>query len=477
MTAETQGQQHGDGWDLLVVGAGPGGYVAAIRAAQLGFKVACVEQRQALGGTCLNEGCIPSKALLESSWLYHRAASGDLAAHGIDIPQPQLNLEVLQARKDKLVGDLTKGIASLFRKYKVKRITGRARLVDSGTIEVVDAAGESQRHSAKRILLATGGQAVEIPSLQFDGERVIDAKGALSLTRVPEHLLVVGAGAIGMELGSVWRRLGAQVTIVEALPEILPGLDVTLLRHAKRLFKKQGFQFKTGCRVVGSQQSGEGVTLTLENAKGESETLTGDRVLVAVGRRPAHGGLGAVELGVQLDQAGRMVVDGDYQTTLPGVYGVGDLISGPMLAHKAMAEAVVAVERMAGRDAKLNAQHIPQVVYTHPEVAMTGLTEGKAKEQGFTVKTGQFSFLANGRAKAAGDADGVAKVVMDADSGRLLGVHLLGPQASELISQAVPALDEGWTLHRFVQAIQPHPTLSEALKEAALAALGEAVHM
>lgn len=452
-------------WDLVVVGAGPGGYVAAIRAAQLGLKTAVVERRPPgeLGGTCLNEGCIPSKALLESSWRYAQASSGAHAAHGIGVGDVTLDLAALMGRKADVVAGLSKGIAGLFKKYKVTAIQGEARLAGEGRVLV----GESE-FQAKCILLCPGSRPVELPGLPFDGERVISSAEALALTKIPKRLVVVGGGVIGLEMGSIWSRLGAEVTVVEALPEILPGIDVSVVRQAKRLFRKQGLTFLVGSKVTGVM--GDAVSVT--DAKGKKHALTADKVLVAVGRRPNAEGWGA-----ETDENGFITVDDDYQTSLPGVFAVGDVIPGPMLAHKAMKEGVACVERMAGLETTVDYGRIPGVVYTHPEIAVVGRSEAGAKKRGIEVTVGQFPFLANGRARAGGEADGVVRVVAEKESGQMIGVHMLGPHVSELVAAAETAIGHGLTAAAFAEGIFPHPSLSEALEEAALAATGHTIHL
>ncbi|MEO5378150.1 MAG: dihydrolipoyl dehydrogenase [Magnetococcus sp. DMHC-6] len=473
---------HNNTWDLLVIGGGPGGYVAAIRAAQLGMRVICIDRRTTLGGTCLNAGCIPSKALLESSLHYWRARH-TLAEHGVTIGAVQLDLLAMQSRKEKIVTTLTQGIAQLFRKYGVTYLQGEAKLLSADQIAVTQADGTlfvMQKQPNQNIILATGGRSAELPPLPLDGEWVIDSQQALALKQVPEHLLVVGGGAIGLELGSVWRRLGAQVTLLEAMPEILPGVDDTLLRHAKRLFLKQGLQLQTNTKVTQSRIENGCVHVRAIQETDKELEFTADKVLLAAGRRPAVNASGAVDIGVELDHSGRIAVNNRFETSIAGIYAIGDIIAGPMLAHKAMAEGTFCAEMLAHPNAPsplpLDHRLIPAVVYTSPEVAMVGLTEKQAKNNGLEIHTGQFSFLANGRARACGEADGVAKVIIERSTQRLIGVHILGSHASELIAMAAQALAAGQTCRQFAATILPHPTLSEALKEAALAALGEAVH-
>ncbi|MBF0285187.1 MAG: dihydrolipoyl dehydrogenase [Magnetococcales bacterium] len=461
-------------WDLVVLGAGPGGYSAAIRAAQLGFRTLCIDRREGPGGVCLHEGCIPSKALLESSRHFEILASGELAVHGIVTAPPALDVAAMMRRKSEVTTSLSRGIETLFRKYKVHWLRGEARLRQPDLVSVVTTEGE-RTIPARRVLLAAGGQPAELPELPVDGRRILSSRHALALERVPDHLIVVGGGAIGLELGSVWRRLGARVTVVEGLPEILPGWDEPLVRQAKRLFIKQGLNVLTGRRVLGWEADGEGIALRLLGSDGE-ERLVGSLVLAAAGRRPDPEAAGAAALGVERDGAGRIVVDKEYQTSLPGVYAVGDLIPGPMLAHKAMEEGVIFAERLAGHDVKLNYGAIPYVIYTRPELASVGWTVSQAQAHGLPVKSGQFPFLANGRARAAGEADGMIRMAMEETTGHLVGVHMLGPHVSELIAPAALAVAEGWTAAQLGERPFAHPTLAEALKEAALALAGKAIH-
>ncbi|MBF0620877.1 MAG: dihydrolipoyl dehydrogenase [Magnetococcales bacterium] len=463
-------------FDLIVIGGGPGGYVAAIRAAQLGLKTACIEQEQRLGGTCLNRGCIPSKALLESSSLWQTSVK-DLAEHGVDVQNPSLNLAAMMARKDKIVAGLSRGIVQLFKKNKVQHIVGRASLESANTITVVHPDETLSTLTANRVLLATGSVPIELPFMPFDGKRIVDSTDALAFSTAPKQMIVVGGGVIGLELGSVWQRLGCKVTVVEALTDILPGIDVTLVRHAKRLYKKQGLKLMTKQRVTKAVVSETAVTLTCRDSKDQQQDLTAECVLVSVGRRANSNALGLSALGIDLDRQGRINVDASYQTSCPGVYAVGDLVAGPMLAHKAEEEGVVAVERMVGRTSVVHYEHIPAVVYTQPEIATVGLTEAQAKQSGKDILIGSFPFMANGRARCSTHADGVVKLIFDAQSEKLLGGHLLGPHVSELIASVTTALCAGWTRHQLVETVLPHPTLSEAIREAAMAAVGEAIHI
>ncbi|HEX8960815.1 MAG TPA: dihydrolipoyl dehydrogenase, partial [Geobacteraceae bacterium] len=421
-------------FDLIIIGAGPGGYVAAIRAAQLGLKVAVAERSETLGGVCLNEGCIPSKALLDSSELF-ALARDKFAGHGIVVEPPRLDLGRMMARKDDVVRKLTDGVAFLFKKNKITLFTGTARLAGkSGDLQrvAVASAGGELTLSAPRVLLATGSEAVELPFMPFDGETVVSAREVLSFNGVPEHLLVVGAGYIGLELGSVWRRLGSRVTVVELLPKMLPTMDGQAADTLMRSLKKQGIAFRMETKVTGVEKRDGKVLVTV--ASGETtEQIEADRVLVAVGRRPLTGSLGLAEAGVKLDEHGRIVVDGDYLSSEPGIYAIGDLIHGPMLAHKAMEEGVVFAERLAGQASEVEYDYVPGICYTWPEAASVGKSEEQLKEEGTPYKSGKFSFLANGRARCMDETDGFVKVLAHAETGRVLGIHIVGPRASDMI--------------------------------------------
>lgn len=463
-----------DSFDIAVIGAGPGGYVAAIRAAQLGSKVALIEKSPRLGGTCLNIGCIPSKALLVSSELFHSLSHG-LDDHGISAGAVSFELAPMMARKDRVVRELTDGVAALMKRNKVTVLTGTGTLLapDRVAIQTDDGPLEIQ---AQAIILAPGSVPVELPFLPFDGARVIDSTGALSLDQVPGHLVVIGAGAVGLELGSVWHRLGARVTVVEMLRQITPFADRQLASQLERALKKQGLDIRLKTTVSSAVVSDNGVELTLESAKGKVETLTGDRVLVAVGRRPFTTGLGLEELGITLDKMGRIPVDDTLQTRVSGIYAIGDVVAGPMLAHKAEEEGIAAAESIAGHPISVEHGRIPSVVYTDPELATVGLTEAQAKEQGIKVSSGKFLFRANGRAKAMGAEDGMVKVLADADSGTLLGVQIVGPCASELIAEAALALERNTTADELARTVHAHPTLSEAVMEAAMAVNKRSIH-
>ncbi|MFN0044499.1 MAG: dihydrolipoyl dehydrogenase [Alphaproteobacteria bacterium] len=466
-----------DEFDLVVIGAGPGGYVAAIRAAQLGMSVACVERRAALGGTCLNVGCIPSKALLQSSEKYHEAKAG-LGVHGVKLSGVELDLPAMMARKAKVVDDLTKGIAFLFKKNKIAWIAGSARIANPSEVEITDAAGAKRALKTKRILIATGSDSTPLPGIAIDEARIVSSTGALMLESVPGHLVVVGAGYIGLEMGSVWGRLGAKVTVVEFLDRIVPGMDGEIAKHFQRALQKQGFAFKLGTKVVGAKAGAEGVVLDLEQvAGGAREALEADVVLIAIGRRPHTEGLGLETLGIALDGRGFIQTGEDFQTNVPGIYAVGDVRPGPMLAHKAEDEGVVAVERMAGVRGHVNYDVIPGVVYTAPEVASVGKTEEQLKGEKIDYRVGKFAFLANSRARANGETDGLVKILADAKTDRVLGVHILGADAGTVIHECVMAMEFGGSAEDIARTCHAHPTLNEAVKEAALAVAGRPIHV
>ncbi|MDG2308847.1 MAG: dihydrolipoyl dehydrogenase [Candidatus Binatia bacterium] len=463
-------------FDLVVVGAGPGGYVAAIRAAQLGMRVACAEKEKSLGGTCLNVGCIPSKALLHSSHLFDETSRG-MKEHGIQIGEVSLDLPAMMKRKDKVVTILTRGIAGLFKKNGVTHVKGRARLSGPNQVAIEDGDDAGKTLVAKSILLASGSVPIELPSLKFDGERVIDSTRGLTLESPPEHLLVVGAGAIGLELGSVWRRLGSKVTVVELTSGITPGMDVEMAGLLQRSLTKQGISFHFGTKVESATTKGAGVTLEITDKEGVASELQGDVVLVAVGRRAYAAGLGLEDIGVALDDRGRIPVDDHYATNVPGVYAIGDVIPGPMLAHKAEDEGVACVELLAGKAGHLNYDTIPAVVYTHPEFAGVGKTEEQLRDAGVEVRIGRFPFAGNGRARTMGETDGAVKILADARTDRILGVHIVGAGASGLIAEATVAMEFGASAEDIARSVHAHPTLPEALREAALAVDGRALHV
>jgi len=460
----------GERLDLVVIGAGPGGYVAAIRAAQLGMRVACVEKEKALGGTCLNIGCIPSKALLDSSELYWQARRG-LAVHGIRASGVELDLAAMMARKDKVVRGLTQGVAGLFKKNRVEWVSGTARLAGPGRVQV----GERTLETA-RVLLATGSEPMPLRGLAFDGERIVTSTEALALAGVPQRMLVIGAGAVGLELGSVWSRLGAQVTVVEFMDEIVPTMDRGMATQLRRALERQGIGFRLETSATAAERTARGVRVTLE-AKGQRGDEEADVVLVAIGRRPYLAGLGATEVGVALDERGRVRVNERFETSVPGVFAIGDAIAGPMLAHKAEEEGIAAVELMAGVAGHVNYDAIPSVVYTAPELASVGLSEEEAARRGVAVAVGAFPFMANGRARCLGETDGGVKVLADAKTDRIVGLHILGPRASDLIAEAAVAVEFGASAEDVARSVHAHPTLPEAIKEAALAAGKRAIHI
>ncbi len=456
-------------FDLVVIGAGPAGYVGAIRAAQLGMKVACVEREPALGGVCLRVGCIPTKALLESSERFAEA-SHDLAGHGVKVGGVTLDLEAMMARKDGIVTNLTRGIDFLFQKWKIKRYLGDGRLGGEGLVQV--SGDPVVELAADKVLIATGSSSATIKGVEPDGDRVITSTEALALAEVPGRLLVIGAGVIGLELGSVWARLGSEVTVVEYLDRILPGVDGQVAKLAKRLFGRQGLKFRLGARVRSARAQGAQGVVEIDGA----EPLVADRVLVAVGRRPNTDGLGLESVGIDVDSRGFIPVDERFATRAPGVFAVGDVIGGPMLAHAASHEAVACVERLATGWGHVNREATPWVVYTDPELAFVGRTEEQLVSAGVPYRSGTFFFKGNGRAVTLGRSDGIVKVLAHADTDRLLGVHILGPRAGDLISEAVAAMELGASSEDLARFCHPYPSLSEALMEAALAVDGHPIH-
>ena len=463
-----------DEYDVLVIGAGPGGYVAAIRAAQLGLKTACVEERATLGGTCLNVGCIPSKALLNASALYEEAHSGALARHGIRVGAVELDLGAMLADKDEAVKGLTGGIAFLFKKNKVDWLKGRASFVDSSHVEV-----GGRTVGAKNIVIATGSSVTPLPGVEIDNARgiVVDSTGALALPKVPGHMVVIGGGVIGLELGSVWRRLGAKVTVVEYLDQILPGMDGDVRKEAAKLFAKQGLELLTGTKVTGVSVGDAGAVVSVEAAAGgNARTLEADVVLVAIGRRANTAGLGLDRIGLEVNARGQIETDAQLATRIPGIWAVGDVIPGPMLAHKAEDEGVAVAENIAGLNGILNHAVIPSVVYTHPEIAGVGLTEEDARARG-EVKVGKFPMLANSRAKTIRDTDGFVKVIADAKTDRVLGVWIIASVAGTMIAEAAAVMEYGGSSEDIAYTCHAHPTHSEALKEAAMAVGGKPIHI
>lgn len=460
-------------YDVLIIGAGPGGYVAAIRAAQLGLKTACAEGRETLGGTCLNVGCIPSKALLHSSEFYDAAANGAMAKMGIKV-KPELDLAAMQAQRIDSVKGLTGGIEFLFRKNKVDWLKGYATFKDAHTVEV---AGKT--HTAKNVVIATGSSVTPLPGVEIDNAKgvVVDSTGALELTAVPKKMVVIGGGVIGLELGSVWRRLGAEVTVVEFLDQLLPGMDGDVRKEAAKIFKKQGMTLKLSTKVTGVAVKGKKATVTVEpSAGGTAETLEADVVLVAIGRRPNVDGLGLEAIGLERNQRGQIETDHEFRTKIDGVWAVGDVIPGPMLAHKAEDEGIAVAENIAGLTGIVNHDVIPGVVYTMPEFAGVGLTEEAAKERG-EIKVGKFPMLANSRAKTNHESDGFVKVIADAKTDRVLGVWCIASVAGTMIAQAAQAMEFGATSEDIAYTCHAHPTHSEAIKEAAMAVTGKPIHI
>ncbi|MFZ5789500.1 MAG: dihydrolipoyl dehydrogenase [Pseudomonadota bacterium] len=464
-------------YDLVIIGGGPGGYVAAIRAGQLGLKTACVEMRGRLGGTCLNVGCIPSKALLQSSELYEEAKA-HLAPHGIGIGGVTLDLGAMLARKDKVVEDLTKGIEFLFRKHKVDYIKGRGRLAGQGRVAVELAEGGATTLAAKAICIATGSESTPLPGVAVDEKRIVTSTGVLSLPAVPAHLVVIGAGYIGLEMGSVWRRLGANVTVVEFLDRILPGMDGEVAKQFQRILQRQGMEFRLATKVTGAQTSPKGVTLAMAPAAGgEGSTLEADVVLLAIGRRPFTEGLGLESVGVVKDERGRIKTDRHFATNVPGIYAIGDVIQGPMLAHKAEEEGIALAEMLAGQAGHVNYETVPGIVYTAPEVASVGKTEEELKAANLAYKVGKFPMSANSRARCAGTTEGFVKILGDAKTDRVLGCHIIAADAGTLIHEVVMAMEFQASAEDVARAFHGHPTLNEAVKEAALAVDGRAIHI
>ena len=462
-------------FDVIVIGAGPGGYVAAIRAAQLGLKTACVERRETLGGTCLNVGCIPSKALLHGSELFEEAKDGTLAKFGVKIPAPELDLSALQGEKAAAVSELTGGIEFLFKKNKVTWLKGKGSFVDKHTVKVGD-----DQHSAKNIVIATGSSVTPLPGVTVDnaGGIIVDSTGGLALDRVPEKMVVIGGGVIGLELGSVWRRLGAEVTVVEFLDQLLPGMDSSIRKEAAKIFKKQGMELKLSTKVTGAQVKDGKAALTVEPAAGgDAETIEADCVLVAIGRRPNTDGLNLDAIGLETNQRGQIETDHDFLTKVDSVWAIGDVIPGPMLAHKAEDEGIAVAENIAGETGIVNHAVIPSVVYTMPEMAGVGLTEEAAKEAGHTVKVGNFPMMANSRAKTNREPEGFVKIIADAETDRVLGAWCIASLAGTMIAQVAQAMEFGATSEDIAYTCHAHPTHSEAVKEAAMSVRGKPIHM
>ena len=456
--------------DLVVIGAGPGGYVAAIRAAQLGLNVACIEKEKALGGTCLRVGCIPSKALLESSEHFHEAQHS-LKEHGVEVSGVKLDLASMMKRKDGIVRQLTNGIGGLFKKNSITRYSGTGRITGPNTVVVEG--GDDCQLEAKNILIATGSVSAPLPGVDLDGDRIGTSTEALAYPEVPKHLVVIGAGVIGLELGSVWNRLGAKVTVLEYMDTILPGMDGELQKQATKIFTKQGLDFKLGVKVTGATCKKNKCTVTMEG----QDDITCDRVLLSVGRRPNTEGLGLDSVGIETERPGIIPIDDHFQTKVPSIYAIGDVVRGPMLAHKAEEEGVACVEGIIKGYGHVNYNAIPGVVYTHPEIACVGKTEEKLKEEGVEYKAGSFPFMANGRAKAIGDTDGFAKILVDAKTDRILGAHIIGPQAGDLIAELAVAIEFSASSEDLARSSHAHPSLAEVVKEAAWAAYDRPISM
>ena len=463
-------------FDLVIIGSGPGGYVCAIRAAQLGLKVAVVEKNPTFGGTCLNIGCIPSKALLHVSERFHEAGHA-FSGMGITCGKPKINVADMQAYKDKVVEANTKGIAFLFRKNKVTSFAGAGRIIAPGHVRVTPSDGAPVDLSAEAIVIATGSDSARLPGLETDEKTILTSTGALALPKVPRSLAVIGAGVIGLELGSVWRRLGAEVTVIEYLDRILPGMDGEIARVLQRELKKQGFTFRLGAKVTGVKTTKTAAALTIEPASGgKAETLKAEKVLVAIGRTPYTRGLGLEDIGLETDERGRIPVDDSFETKIPGIYAIGDVIAGPMLAHKAEEEGVAVAEILGGLPGEVNHDLIPAVVYTSPEAASVGRTEEQLKEDGVEYAVGKFNFMANGRAKAMGETAGFVKILADKTTDRVLGAHILGPMAGEMVHEIAVLMEFSGSAEDLARTCHAHPTLSEAVKEAALAVAGRAIH-
>ena len=467
-----------DSFDVVVIGGGPGGYVAAIRAAQLGLRAACVEKRATLGGTCLNVGCIPSKELLHSTHLFEQAQHG-FAGRGIKVPGGvEVDLAAMMAGKDKVVRDLTRGIGFLFRKNEVEHVSGEGRIAGPGRVEVVPEDGETRTLEARNIVIATGSEPAGLPGIEIDERRILSSTGALALEAVPERLAVIGGGYIGLEMAVVWSRLGAKVTVIEFLDRIVPNMDGDVAEGMHRILAKKGFAFMLGHKVTGAKTGRKGVSLTVENiASGEAAAVEADAVLVAVGRRPYTAGLGLDSVGIASDAQGRIEIDGHFRTSAAGVYAIGDVVRGPMLAHKAEDEGAVCAEIVAGQSGHIDYDAIPGVVYTWPEAAAVGRTEEALKEAGVDYAVGRFPFQANSRARCSGETEGFVKILADKRTDRVLGVHILGADAGTMIAEAALAMEFGASAEDIARTCHAHPTLNEAVKEAALAVDGRPIHV
>ncbi|MCB1479871.1 MAG: dihydrolipoyl dehydrogenase [Rhodobiaceae bacterium] len=466
-----------DTYDLVVIGSGPGGYVCAIRAAQLGLKVAVVEKRATFGGTCLNIGCIPSKALLHATEMFEEAGHG-FAALGIKVPAPKLDLKAMMKHKDEVVDANVSGVAFLFKKNKIDSFIGTGSIEAAGKVKVTPEKGKAQTLETKAIVIATGSDSANLPGIEIDEKQVVTSTGALELAKVPDHLVVVGAGVIGLELGSVWRRLGAKVTVVEFLDTVLPGMDGEVRKNFKRMLEKQGFAFKLSSKVTGVEKKGKALKVSVEPAKGgDTETLDADIVLVAIGRKPHTEGLGLDGVGVKLDDRGRVETDGHFKTSVDGIYAIGDVIAGPMLAHKAEDEGIALAEMLAGQHGHINYNTIPGVVYTHPEVASVGKTEEQLKDAGIAYRAGKFPFTANGRARAMNATEGFVKFLADAKTDEVLGCHIVGTGAGEMIHEVCVLMEFKGASEDLARICHAHPTMSEAVREAALAVDKRPIHM
>ncbi|KAF7151069.1 hypothetical protein RHSIM_Rhsim02G0001500 [Rhododendron simsii] len=463
--------------DVVVIGGGPGGYVAAIKAAQLGLKTTCIEKRGTLGGTCLNVGCIPSKALLHSSHMYHEATHS-FASHGVKFPSVEVDLPSMMAQKDKAVSNLTRGIEGLFKKNKVNYVKGYGKFISPSEVSVDSVEGRNTVVKGKNIIVATGSDVKSLPGIKIDEKRIVSSTGALALSEIPKKLVVIGAGYIGLEMGSVWGRLGSEVTVVEFAADIVPTMDGEVRKQFQRALEKQKMKFMLKTKVVSVDSSGNGVKLTLEPAAGgEQTTLEADVVLVSAGRVPFTAGLGLDKLGVETDKVGRILVNERFATNVSGVYAIGDVIPGPMLAHKAEEDGVACVEFIAGKEGHVDYDLVPGVVYTHPEVASVGKTEEQVKAVGVDYRVGKFPFMANSRAKAIDDAEGIVKIIAEKETDKILGVHIMSPNAGELIHEAVLALHYGASSEDIARTCHAHPTMSEALKEAAMATYDKPIHI
>jgi dihydrolipoamide dehydrogenase len=461
------------GFDVIVIGAGPGGYVAAIRAAQLGLKVACIDKESKFGGTCLRIGCIPSKALLDATEKFF-LAKNHFAEMGINVDNPRVDLKAMMARKDKVVETLTGGVTALMKKNKIEKVVGAVKIAGAGKVEVTGESGK-QTLTAKHIIIATGSAVVQLPFMKFDGKKIISSDHAIALDKVPETMVVIGGGAIGLEMGSVWARLGTKVTVLEMLPQLVAGSDEEMARNLEKVLKKQGLTIYTQAKVTGAKEEGGKHAVSFE-WEGKQMSEPAEVVLVAVGRKPYTEGLGLETVGIKLDNRGRIEVDKHFQTSAPGIYAIGDVIAGPMLAHKAEDEGVACAELIAGKAGHVNYNVIPAVVYTAPELAWVGRSEEQCKTDGVAYNTGKFNFRVNGRALAMGETDGLVKVIADAKTDRLLGVHILGAQASSMVSEAAAVMEFAGSAEDLARTCHAHPTLPEAVKEAAMAVAKRAIH-